>query len=167
MAKKSPPAAPPGTPAAPHLEREGVAHTLHPYEHDPSSELSFGLEAAAAIGVPAEQVFKTLLAVVDGGPLVVGIVPVDRQLDLKALAKAAGGKPASRAAPAAAERATGYGVGGSSPLGQKQPHRTFLDDSALAFDAVYVSGARRGPARGQAPADELRLTPGTAAPIAR
>ncbi len=117
--------------------------------------------------MPAEQVFKTLLAVVDGGPLVVGIVPVDRQLDLKALAKAAGGKKATMAEPAAAERATGYVVGGISPLGQKQPHRTFLDDSALAFDAVYVSGGRRGLDVGLAPADLLRLTAGTAAPVAR
>ena len=167
MAKKSKSSAHAGSPAGAPLAREGGAHTLHRYAHDPSSELSFGLEAAAAIGVPAEQVFKTLRAVVDGGPLVVGIVPVDRQLDLKALAKAAGGKKASMAEPAAAERATGYVVGGISPLGQKQPHRTFLDDSALAFDAVYVSGGRRGLDLGLAPADLLRLTAGTAAPIAR
>jgi Cys-tRNA(Pro)/Cys-tRNA(Cys) deacylase len=167
VAKKSKSSAHAGTPAVVLLEREGIAHTLHPYEHDPSSELSYGLEAAAAIGVPAERVFKTLLAVLDGGPLVVGVVPVDRQLDLKALAKAAGGKKATMAEPAAAERATGYVVGGISPLGQKQRHRTVLDESALAFDTVYVSGGRRGLDVGLAPSDLLRLTAGTTSPIAR
>lgn len=156
-----------GTPAVALLERDGAAHTLHPYEHDPTSGLSYGLEAAAAIGVAPEQVFKTLLAVVDGRPLVVGIVPVDRQLDLKALARAVGGKKATMAEPAAAERATGYVVGGISPLGQKQRHRTVLDESALAFDVVYVSGGRRGLDVGLSPADLLRLTGGATAPVAR
>ncbi|MBD5787767.1 Cys-tRNA(Pro) deacylase [Cellulosimicrobium terreum] len=166
MAKKST-SSHAGTPAVVLLEREGVAHTLHPYEHDPTSDLSYGLEAAAAIGVPAERVLKTLLAVVDGGPLVVGIVPVDRQLDLKALARAAGGKKATMAEPAAAERATGYVVGGISPLGQKQRHRTVLDESALGFDVVYVSGGRRGLDVGLAPSDLVRLTGATTAPLAR
>ncbi|MCF4121788.1 Cys-tRNA(Pro) deacylase [Antribacter sp. KLBMP9083] len=155
-----------GTPAIVALEKAGVAHTLHPYEHDPGSDLGYGLEAAAAIGVTATQVFKTLLADVDGR-LVVGIVPVDRKLDLKALAKAAGGKKAIMAEPASAERATGYVVGGISPLGQKQRHATVLDDSAEAYDVVYVSGGRRGLDVGLAPGDLLRLTGGTTAPIAR
>jgi Cys-tRNA(Pro)/Cys-tRNA(Cys) deacylase len=148
------------------LEKAGVPHTLHPYEHDPSSDLSFGMEAAEAIGVAAPQVFKTLLAEVDG-KLVVGIVPVDRKLDLKALARAAGGKRAAMAEPAAAERATGYVVGGISPLGQKTRHTTVLDESAAAYDVVYVSGGRRGLDVGLAPADLLTLTGGTTAPIAR
>lgn len=164
MAKKSKPAA--GTPAVVALDRAGVPHTLHPYEHDPSGDLGYGLEAAAAIGVPPAQVFKTLLADVDGR-LVVGVVPVDRKLDLKALAKAAGGKKAAMAEPAAAERATGYVVGGISPLGQKQRLALVLDASASAFDVVYVSGGRRGLDVGLAPADLLRLTGGTTAPIAR
>jgi Cys-tRNA(Pro)/Cys-tRNA(Cys) deacylase len=155
-----------GTPAVVALEKSGTAHTLHPYEHDPSSELSYGMEAAEAIGVDAPQVFKTLLADVDG-KLVVGIVPVDRKLDLKALARAAGGKKAAMAEPAAAERATGYVVGGISPLGQKTRHTTVLDESAEAFDVVYVSGGRRGLDVGLAPADLLTLTGGTTAPIAR
>ena len=155
-----------GTPAVVSLERAGVPHTLHPYEHDPSSRLSYGMEAAAAIGVEAPRVFKTLLADVDG-KLVVGIVPVDRALDLKALARVAGGKKASMADPAAAERATGYVVGGISPLGQKTRHLTVLDESAEAFDVVYVSGGRRGLDVGLAPADLLRLTDGRTAPIAR
>ncbi|WP_338403999.1 Cys-tRNA(Pro) deacylase [Cellulosimicrobium arenosum] len=156
-----------GTPAVALLERERVAHTLHPYEHDPSSDLSYGLEAAAAIGAAPEQVLKTLLAVVDGDDLVVGIVPVDRQLDLKALARAVGGKRATMAEPAAAERATGYVVGGISPLGQRHAHRTVLDESALTFAVVYVSGGRRGLDVCLSPADLLRLTAASPAPIAR
>jgi Cys-tRNA(Pro)/Cys-tRNA(Cys) deacylase len=155
-----------GTPAVVALEKAGVPHTLHPYEHDPSSDLSYGLEAAEAIGVDPPQVFKTLLADVDG-KLVVGIVPVDRKLDLKALARAAGGKKAAMADAAAAERATGYVVGGISPLGQKTRHTTVLDRSAEAFDVVYVSGGRRGLDVGLAPADLLALTDGSTAPIAR
>ena len=155
-----------GTPAVVSLEKAGVSHTLHPYEHDPSSDLSYGMEAAEAIGVDAPQVFKTLLADVDG-KLVVGIVPVDRKLDLKALARAAGGKKAAMAEPAAAERATGYVVGGISPLGQKTRHTTVLDESAEEYDVVYVSGGRRGLDIGLAPSDLLTLTSGTTAPIAR
>lgn len=155
-----------GTQAVVALERAGVPHTLHPYEHDPSSDIGYGMEAAEAIGVDAPQVFKTLLADVDG-KLVVGIVPVDRKLDLKALARAAGGKKAAMAEPAAAERATGYVVGGISPLGQKTRHTTVLDESAEAYDVVYVSGGRRGLDVGLAPADLLTLTGGTTAPIAR
>lgn len=155
-----------GTPAVVALENAAVAHTLHPYEHDPASGLSFGLEAAQAIGAEPAQVFKTLLAAVDGR-LVVGIVPVDGTLDLKALARAAGGKKAAMAEPAAAERATGYVVGGISPLGQKTRHLTLLDESAEMFDVVYVSGGRRGLDVGLAPADLLALTGGTTAPIAR
>ncbi|WP_125777488.1 Cys-tRNA(Pro) deacylase [Antribacter gilvus] len=165
MAKKSK-HAPAGTPAVVALEKAGVPHTLHPYEHDPASDLGYGLEAAAAIGVEPPQVFKTLLADVDGR-LVVGVVPVDRRLDLKALARAAGGKKAVMAEPATAERATGYVVGGISPLGQKQRHVTVVDESAEEYDVVYVSGGRRGLDVGLSPADLLRLTGGTAAPIAR
>ncbi|PUB24317.1 Cys-tRNA(Pro)/Cys-tRNA(Cys) deacylase [Promicromonospora sp. AC04] len=155
-----------GTQAVVALERAGVPHTLHPYEHDPSSGIGYGMKAAEAIGVDAPQVFKTLLADVDG-KLVVGIVPVDRKLDLKALARAAGGKKAAMAEPAAAERATGYVVGGISPLGQKTRHTTVVDESAEAYDVVYVSGGRRGLDVGLAPADLLTLTGGTTAPIAR
>ncbi|MHA7132420.1 Cys-tRNA(Pro) deacylase [Oerskovia turbata] len=155
-----------GTPALVALDKAGVPHTVHPYEHDPSSDLSYGLEAAAAIGIPAEKVFKTLVASVDG-TLVVGVVPVDRKLDLKALAHAAGGKKAAMAEQAAAERATGYVVGGISPLGQRQRLRTVIDESALGFDAVYVSGGRRGLDVGLAPTDLVALTGAVTAPIAR
>lgn len=166
MAKKQKSSPHAGTPALVALEKAGVPHTVHPYEHDPSSDLSYGLEAAAAIGIPAEQVFKTLVTSVDGS-LVVGVVPVDRKLDLKALAHAAGGKKAAMAEQAAAERATGYVVGGISPLGQRQRLRTVVDESALAFDAVYVSGGRRGLDVGLAPADLVSLTGAVTAPISR
>jgi len=155
-----------GTPALSLLEREGVPHTLHPYEHDPAAGLSFGMEAAMVLGLDPAQVFKTLVADVDG-VLTVAVVPVDRQLDLKALARAVGGKRAALAPPPAAERATGYVVGGISPLGQKQRLATVVDDSALGFEAVYVSGGRRGLDVGLAPADLLLLTGATSAPLAR
>ncbi|MBL0887686.1 Cys-tRNA(Pro) deacylase [Myceligenerans indicum] len=154
-----------GTPAVLALETAGVNHVLRAYEHDGSRD-DFGAEAADALGLPSGQVFKTLLADVDG-VLAVGIVPVDHKLDLKALARAVGGKKAAMADVARAERATGYVAGGISPLGQKQRHVTVLDESAEAFDVVYVSAGRRGLEAGLAPADLLALTGGTAAPIAR
>lgn len=155
-----------GTQAILALEKAGIAHSVHPYEHDPNSDLGYGLEAAQAIGVDAPQVFKTLMVNVDG-KLVVGVVPVDKKLDLKAVASAAGGKKAAMADMAAAERATGYVVGGISPLGQKTKHFTVLDESALLYDDVYVSGGRRGLDVGLSPTDLVALTSAIVAPIAR
>ena len=154
-----------GTPATVALTRAGVAFTTHPYDHDPAAA-SYGLEAAEALGLDPAQVFKTLFVEVDGR-LVVGIVPVSRQLDLKAVAAAVGGKKAAMADPGDAERATGYVVGGISPLGQKRRHPTVLDESALTHETVYVSGGRRGLDIGLAPADLVRLTDATTAAIAR
>lgn len=155
----------PGTPATVALKRAGISFTAHSYDHDPSAT-SYGLEAAEALGLAPETVFKTLLADVDG-ELVVGIVPVTGQLDLKALAAAVGGKKAVMADPAAAERVTGYVVGGISPIGQKRRLRTVLDDSADAHPTVFVSGGRRGLDLGLAPADLVRATDATSAAIAR
>ncbi|WP_418276378.1 Cys-tRNA(Pro) deacylase [Isoptericola jiangsuensis] len=155
-----------GTPAVVALDRDGAPYGLHPYEHDPTSDLSYGLEAAAALGADPAQVFKTLLADVDG-TLVVGVVPVSGTLDLKALARAVGGKRATMADVAVAQRATGYVVGGISPLGQKQRLRTVVDESATAFDVVYVSAGRRGLDLSLAPADLVRLTGATTAPLGR
>jgi Cys-tRNA(Pro)/Cys-tRNA(Cys) deacylase len=155
-----------GTPALVALDAAGVEHTVHPYEHDPGSDLGYGLEAAQAIGVDPSHVFKTLVAAVDGG-LVVAVVPVDRTLDLKALAHATGHKKATMADQQAAERATGYVVGGISPLGQRHAHPTVVDDSALGLETVYVSGGRRGLDVGLSPGDLVRLTGATSAPIAR
>lgn len=154
------------TPAIVALEKAGIAHTVHPYEHDPLSDLGYGLEAAQAIGVDAPQVFKTLMTSVDGH-LVVAVVPVDRKLDLKALAHAAGAKKATLADQGDAERATGYVVGGISPLGQRTAHTTIIDESALGFDTVYVSGGRRGLDVGLSPGDLVAATRATTAPISR
>jgi Cys-tRNA(Pro)/Cys-tRNA(Cys) deacylase len=147
------------------LADAGVEHQVHPYAHDPAAR-SYGLEAATALGVEASRVFKTLVADVDGA-LCVGIVPVDRSLDLKALAAAVGGKRAAMAERAAAERATGYVLGGISPLGQRRRLRTVLDGSAFEHATVLVSGGRRGLDVELAPADLARLTAATSAAIAR
>jgi Cys-tRNA(Pro)/Cys-tRNA(Cys) deacylase len=146
-----------------------VRHELRTYEHDPRARergLSFGMEAAQALGLEPAQVFKTLLADVDGA-LTVAVVPVDRSLDLKALAAAVHGKRAAMAEPAAAERATGYVVGGISPLGQRRRLPAVLDESALAWDSVLVSAGRRGLDVELAPDDLVRLTGAVTAPISR
>ena len=154
-----------GTPATTTLTRLGVAFGVHPYEHDPAAA-SYGLEAAAALSVPPGQVFKTLLVDGERG-LAVGIVPVDRSLDLKALAAALGLKKVSMADPAAAERSTGYVVGGISPIGQRKRLPTVLDESAGRFDVVYVSGGRRGLDLSLSPDDLVAATGAVVAAIAR
>ncbi|MBV9922925.1 MAG: Cys-tRNA(Pro) deacylase [Pseudonocardia sp.] len=146
-----------GTTATIALDRAKIPFTLHEYAHDPRSG-SYGLEASEALGVPPERVFKTLVAAVDGGPLAVGVIPVHRHLDLKALAAAVGGKKAVMAEVAAAERATGYVAGGISPLGQRKRLPTVLDASAEEFDTVFCSAGRRGLEVELAPADLVRLT---------
>lgn len=158
----------PTTPATLALTRAGIAFTTHTYAHDPGAP-SYGLEAAAALGLPPGAVFKTLLVDLEAGrdKTGVGIVPVDRQLDLKALAAALGAKKAAMADPAAAERLTGYVVGGISPIGQKRALPTVLDASAAAYGVVYVSGGRRGFDIAVAPDDLLAVTGGRLAPIAR
>jgi len=157
-----------GTPATSALAAAGIPFTEHTYSHDPGAA-SFGLEAAEAlarsVAVEPERVFKTLLAEVDGR-LVVGIVPVTSKLDLKALAAAVGGKRAAMADPALAERRTGYVVGGISPIGQKSPHQTVLDETAELWDTVFVSGGRRGLDLELAPADLVRVTAAAVSAIA-
>jgi Cys-tRNA(Pro)/Cys-tRNA(Cys) deacylase len=145
-----------GTPATVALDRAGTSYTLHSYDHDPRAE-SYGLEAATALGVDPARVFKTLLATLDGTP-VVGIVPVEGRLDLKALARALGGSKAAMADPADAERLTGFVTGGISPVGQKRRLRTVLDASALDHDTVYVSAGRRGLEVELDPADLVTIT---------
>ncbi|MGA5816532.1 Cys-tRNA(Pro) deacylase [Kitasatospora sp. NPDC094028] len=154
-----------GTPATVALETAAVPFTVHAYEHDPAAA-SYGGEAAEALGVTPDRVFKTLVADVDG-TLTVGVVPVAGQLDLKALAAAVGGKRAAMADPAAAERSSGYVRGGISPLGQRRPLRTVVDASALAHPTVYVSAGRRGLEVELSPADLVALTDARTAPIAR
>ena len=154
-----------GTTATIALERAKIPFALHEYAHDPRAD-SFGLEASAALGVPPERLFKTLVATVDGGALAVGVVPVNRQLDLKALAAAVGGKKAIMAEAAVAERATGYVVGGISPVGQKRRLPIVIDASALEFTAVFCSAGRRGLQMEIAPADLIKATGAKVADIA-
>ena len=161
MAKK----ATPGTPATAILISLGVAFTPHPYDHA-AGTASYGREAAEALGVDANRVFKTLLTDADG-MLVVAVVPVSGQLDLKALAAAVSTKRAGMADAALAERRTGYVVGGISPIGQKTRLRTIIDASAAAFPTVFVSGGRRGFDIELDPADLLAVTGGSLATISR
>lgn len=154
-----------GTPATVALTGAGIDFTVHTYDHDPRAQ-SFGLEAAEALALEPGQVFKTLLVRADA-QLVVGIVPVTGQLDLKALARALGATKCAIAEQLDAERATGYVVGGISPVGQKKAHPTVLDQSALAHAVVYVSGGRRGLDLGLAPGDLVRVTSAVTAPIGR
>ena len=158
--------APAGTPALRALHAAGVPYTVREYEHDPRSELSFGMEAAQALGVEPARVFKTLVAEVDGR-LVVAVVPVTGELDLKALAAAVGGKRAAMAERAAAERATGYVVGGISPLGQRQRLAVVVDVTALDHATVLVSAGRRGADVELAPGDLVALTGASTARIGR
>ncbi len=153
------------TPAIAALSAASVPFTVHDYAHDPRSE-SYGEEAAVALGIAAGRVFKTLLAAVDG-VLTVAVVPVSGQLDLKALARAVGGRKAAMADPQAAERSTGYVVGGISPLGQKRAHPTVVDATALDHPTVFVSAGRRGLEVELAPADLVRLTAAITAPVGR
>ena len=147
---------PGGTPATVALTGAGVAFTLHPYHHDDAAT-HFGEEAALALGVEPTRIFKTLLADV-GDELVVAVVPVARQLDLKALAAVLGVKRATMADPAAATRSTGYVLGGISPFGQRTRLRTVVDDSALDHPTVLVSAGKRGLQVELAPADLVRVT---------
>lgn len=152
-----------GTPATAALAAAGVPFVLHPYTHDPSAA-SYGSEAAEALGIDPSRVFKTLMVEVEG-KLAVGIVPVSGTLDLKAFAAALGAKKAAMADPAAAQRRTGYVLGGISPLGQRLPSPTVLDSSAVGLQTLLVSGGKRGLDIELAPADLVRLTQAVTAPI--
>ncbi|WP_344563075.1 Cys-tRNA(Pro) deacylase [Streptomyces axinellae] len=165
MAKKSKQKTGSATPAIVAAREAGVEYTTRAYEHDPAAP-SYGLEAAEALGLAPEQVFKTLVAEVDGA-LTVAVVPVSASLDLKALASAVGGKRATMADPAAAERTTGYVRGGISPLGQRKKLPTVLDASAREHPTVCVSAGRRGLEIELAPGDLAALTDATVAPVAR
>ena len=152
-----------GTTATIALERAGISFTLHEYAHDPRHE-SYGLEASQALGIAPERMFKTLVAEVDRA-LVVGVVPVERQLDLKALAAASGGKKAAMAQVTAAERATGFVAGGISPVGQRKRLPVVIDASALDYPTVFCSAGRRGLEIEIAPVDLVRAAGATVARI--
>ena len=154
-----------GTPATGLLARLGISYRSHTYEHD-ERHGSYGLEASELLGIVPERVFKTLVAAVDGGTLAVGVVPVHRQLDLKALAAAVGGKKAVMAEVAAAERATGYVAGGISPVGQKKRLPVVIDSSALELPTMFCSAGRRGLEIEITPADLIKAAGAKLAAIA-
>jgi Cys-tRNA(Pro)/Cys-tRNA(Cys) deacylase len=151
------------TPAVLALTAAGIDHTIHEYERGDDLH-DFGREAAAALGLPDDQVFKTLVVVADDD-LVVAVVPVSCQLSMKKLAAAVGAKKAVMCDPARAERSSGYIVGGISPIGQRKQLRTVIDETAELFDVIYVSGGKRGMDVGLAPVDLITLLSATVAPI--
>jgi Cys-tRNA(Pro)/Cys-tRNA(Cys) deacylase len=154
------------TPAVNAARKAGIAFRLHEYGHDPRAE-SYGLEAAEALHLDPARVYKTLVAALEGKGLWVAVVPVAGLLDLKALAVVGRAKRAVMAEAKVAERATGYVVGGISPLGQRQRLPTVLDAGALAHETVFVSAGRRGLEIELAPADLVRLCSATTAAIGR
>ena len=154
-----------GTTATIALERARIPFTVHEYAHDPRHD-SYGMEASEALGLAPERVFKTLVTEVDGN-LVVAVVPVSGELDLKALAAAAGGKKAAMADVTAAERATGYVTGGISPLGQRKRLPVVVDESAMSQPTMFCSAGRRGLEIELAPADLVRAANAKVAHIGR
>jgi Cys-tRNA(Pro)/Cys-tRNA(Cys) deacylase len=152
------------TPAVVALQAAGVPFTVHEYEHDPAVR-NFGLEAATVLGLDPDQVFKTLLVTADGEPAV-AIVPVSCQLALKAVGAALGRKRVEMCDPAIAQRVTGYVLGGISPFGQRKRLRTVLDETAVLFDTIFVSGGKRGLDLELAGDDLVAVLGGAYAPIA-
>lgn len=154
------------TPAIHLLQKKRLSHTVHSYQHDPGHP-SYGLEASEKLGITPDRVYKTLVAELGDGSLAVAIIPVDQQLSMKQLARAAGAKKATMANGKAVERSTGYVLGGVSPLGQKKLLPTFLDQSAGAQPTIFVSAGRRGLEIELAPKDLLQLTRGMLAELCR
>ena len=154
------------TPAIAAAQRAGVVHAVHRYERAGTAGDGYGREAAAALGIDAERVLKTLVAVTGDERLVVAVVPVSGMLDLRALAVAVDARKAAMADAAAAERATGYVLGGISPLGQRRRLPTVVDEGAMAHPTVFVSGGRRGLELELDPHDLVNLVGGTTAAIA-
>ena len=152
-----------GTKALLALDAAGIAYRVHEIPADPG-EVGYARAAAAHLGVDESQVFKTLIAMVDGEP-VVAVIPASTQLSLKHIAAVAGGKRAEMAKPTDAERLTGYVVGGISPIGQKRPLPTFVDETAVLHDTVFVSAGRRGMDVELAPDDLLRVLDATYAEL--
>jgi len=148
------------TPAVSKLKKSGIQFTLNEYDHDPGIR-GFGQEAAQKLGLPENQIFKTLVVDIQGKGLAVAVVPVSEQLDLKAVAKALGGKKASMADKGRVEKNTGYLTGGVSPIGQKKMLPTLIDASAKEFEQIWVSGGRRGLQISLSPSDLAQMTRAT------
>jgi Cys-tRNA(Pro)/Cys-tRNA(Cys) deacylase len=155
------------TPAIKTLERLGIAHTVHRYQVAEGDDRTYGEAVAAALMADPSSVFKTLVAQLEGGELVVAILPVTGTLDLRRLAAAAGAKSAAMANRSVAEKATGYVTGGISPFGQRKRLRTFLDSKAQLQDAVYVSAGRRGIQVKVGPRDLVQATDATVIELER
>ncbi|MGY8665812.1 Cys-tRNA(Pro) deacylase [Bradyrhizobium sp. UFLA05-109] len=151
------------TPATRALSAASVSFTVHAYDYDPDAE-SIGLQAAAALGEDPARVLKTLMALVDGRPVCV-VVASDREVSMKKLAAAAGGKSAQMMKPLEAERVTGFKVGGISPFGQRRAVKTIIDEGALAHDLVYVNGGQRGLQVRLSPRDVRDVLKATAADV--
>ena len=145
------------------LTKAGTAFTVHSYDYDPSVD-RIGMAAAQAMGEAPQRVLKTLMAEVDGKPVCV-VVPCDREVSMKKLAAAASGKSAAMMKPAAAERLTGYHVGGISPFGQKKTVPTFVEETALAEPLVYINGGQRGLQVQLSPTDAFTVLGAIAAPL--
>lgn len=148
------------TPAINTLKKNKIIHTIHQYTHDPKHP-SYGLEAAEKLGVDAKRIYKTLVAQIDNGILVVAIIPVEQQLNMKFTAKAAQAKKAAMADKKLVQKTTGYVLGGVSPVGQKKRLQTFLCHSAHQFDTIHVSAGKRGLEIELNPDDLLRVTGGS------
>jgi Cys-tRNA(Pro)/Cys-tRNA(Cys) deacylase len=148
------------TPAINAAKKARIVFKVHEYAHDPECD-AYGQEAVDKMGLPAERVFKTLVVECGNRELAVGVIPVSSRLNMKLVAKALGVKKADMAAAADVERATGYVLGGVSPLGQKKRLRTLIDSSALTFPTIFVSAGRRGLDMELAPQDLKRLTSGS------
>ena len=165
--------APGGTPAIDLVRRAGALHRVHEYalpeRHGRARDErpDYGVEAARALGVPPGRVFKTLIATVDADRLVAALVPADRQVDLRRLAAACGGRAATLAEPVVAARATGSVIGGISPLAPRRHLAVVIDASAADHSTIFVSAGRRGLQLELTPADLVRLTTATLAPITR
>jgi Cys-tRNA(Pro)/Cys-tRNA(Cys) deacylase len=151
------------TPATNMLDAAGIAYTLHTYDYDPNAE-RIGLQAAESLGVPGETVVKTLMALVDGKAVCV-MVPSDRDVNMKKLAAAAGGKSAQMMKPADAERTSGYHVGGISPFGQRRPVTALMDHDAFALAEIFLNGGQRGLQIKIKPADAVAVLHATVAPL--
>lgn len=152
------------TPGIMMAKKANISYKVHEYAHDPSCA-SYGSEAAEKMAVAAERVYKTLVVILDNQELAVGVIPVSSMLSMKLMAKAAGAKKAAMAAASEVERATGYVLGGVSPLGQKKRLTTVIDASAEVFSSMYVSAGRRGLEIELNPNDLRRLTGGIFAEI--
>jgi Cys-tRNA(Pro)/Cys-tRNA(Cys) deacylase len=145
------------------LERAGVAFTVHAYDYDPDAD-KIGIQAAEALGESPERILKTLMALVDGKPVCV-IVPSDREVSMKKLAAAFGGKSAQMMKPSEAERATGFKVGGISPFGQMRLTRAAIEEQALAHEHVFLNAGQRGLQVRLSPRDAAALLHAVVAPV--